>query len=59
MEKYRARSILKPTLELVRISIAFLLRGCRVFFTVHVHAVIQLLPVHPDAFKSFFTVRLA
>ena len=59
MEKYRARSILKPAFKLVCVPAAFLLgRGC-VLFAVHVYAVVQLLPVHPDALEGLFAVGLA
>lgn len=59
MEKYRTRSILKSTPKLVCVSASFLLCGCCVLFAVHVHAVVQLLPIHPYALQRLFTVRLA
>ena len=58
MEKYRAWSVLEPALELVCVTIAFLLGcGC-VLLAVHIYTVVQLLPVHPNALQGLFAVGL-
>jgi hypothetical protein len=59
MKKYLARSILKLALELVCVPDAFLLCGSLVLFAVHVYAVVQLLPVHPEPLEGLFAVRFA
>jgi hypothetical protein len=59
MEKYGTGSIFEPTFELVRISAVFIFGGSRVLFTVHINTVVQLLSIHPNALKGFFTVRFA
>ncbi len=59
MEKYCGRSILKPALELVCVTAAFLLCRRCVLLAVHVDTVVQLLSVHPDALEGLFAVRFA
>lgn len=58
IEKHRPRPILKSTSQLVRIIGILVLRSsCCLLLAVHINAIIHLLPVHPYALESLFTVR--